>query len=126
MFVENVTLDKQLRLCRNCEEMPPTTAGNRRQALRDYLLEIARDLVSHGQVHVQRGQPLEDVIRTAPGAVLAVVSEDLAIVGRELGAGFALGLGGMLQQRLPGPAGEVVAGLGRAFASWLSTPSKKP
>lgn len=98
---------------------------DRRQALRDYLIEIAKDLVRRGVVRRANGQTLEDVVRTEPRAVLQQMTEDLVVVGTELGAGLALGLGSMLGTRIDGPAGEIVSGLGRAAANFLSGLAKK-
>lgn len=68
----------------------------RREALRNYFLAVAQDLALRGVVRRRAGQPLEDILRTEPAAVLQQVREDFAAVAVELGVSFLDGSARML------------------------------
>jgi hypothetical protein len=80
--------------------------ASRREALRNYFLAVARDLIARGTLRRQQGQTLGDILKTEPRVVLAAVSEDLAIVGADLGIGFLGGLQTMLA-RADTPAAKI-------------------
>lgn len=80
--------------------------GSRREALRNYFLAVARDLLGRGMLRRAQGQALADILKTEPRVVLAAVTEDLAVVGAELGIGF-LGGAQMMLERADHPAAKV-------------------
>jgi hypothetical protein len=75
--------------------MPQQIKASRRAILRDYLFEVARDLVMRGMVRRQRGQPLGSILRSEPRAVLREISEDFAAIGVEFLDSGARALGGI-------------------------------
>lgn len=85
----------------------------RRAALRHYMIEVVRDLVTSGAISVGRGDRLEDVLRRELGRVLVEVQADFAAVSVEVGAGLLGGLEKMLFKKigdLASRVGEVVRG----------------
>ena len=79
---------------------PPRAAlpslSSRRQALREYFIEVTRDLVARGVIRHAKGQLIDDILKTEMQVVLNEVSSDFGWVLKEMGSGLLQGVGSML------------------------------
>lgn len=98
--------------------------ANRREILKSYFVEVARDLVARGVIRRAQGQSLEAVVRAEYRVVLQHMSADLVAVGRELGVGFLQGGATMIENSGHPLAGIMSASL-KALADAIIPPKKR-
>lgn len=98
--------------------------NQRRFALRQYFIEVARDLVARGVIHRQKGQSLEDILRTEFRRVMQEVPQDFAAVGAEVTQGLLTGGAIMLSAVTHPLAGLAGAGL-QALADLIAPGKRK-
>lgn len=72
----------------------------RRAALREYFIEVTRDLIQRGVIRHAKGQSIDDILKTELSIVLNEVSSDFGWVLAEMGSGLLQGglslIGGFL------------------------------
>lgn len=85
--------------------------SNRRAALQQYFVEVARDLVSRGVVRRQHGQSLEDIALIEFARVLQEIPADCSAVLVVLGGGIIDGASAMVARAAHPLAGIMSAGL---------------
>lgn len=94
--------------------------SNRRAALHQYFVEVARDLVSRGVLRRQRGQSLEDIARVEFVRVLQEIPADCSAVLVDLSGGLIDGAGTIVAKAGHPLADLLGAGL-RALGQQLKT-----
>lgn len=79
--------------------------SKRREALREYILDVAQDLVVSGVIRQRSGQPITEVIISSGVTVLNEVRDDLLAVFKQLGVtGMSVAtelIGGFFRQFTP-------------------------
>lgn len=81
----------------------------RREALHYYLTEVVRDLVNRGEIRRRAGEPLADILKKEPDAVLRSVVADLSVVSKDIGDKLLAGLGVMVANTVASTAGSLLA-----------------
>lgn len=72
----------------------------KREALRNYFVEVVRDLVTRGVIRRAAGEPIDDIISRESVAILAEIQQDFAVVGLEVAVGLGRGLELMAQKKV--------------------------
>jgi hypothetical protein len=94
--------------------------SNKREALKFYVVEVVRDLVTRGVISRAAGEPLDRILVREAAAIMAEVQADFAAVGLEVAVGLGRGIELMVQKK----AAEWVA-VGQRMMSDFFKPGSK-
>ncbi len=94
--------------------------SNRKQALRDYFVEVIRDLIQRGAIRRQQGQSVDDILRTEAAVVFSDVRGDFAEVAAEIGVGIATSGARMVENVVKQKLDGLVSAGGKALADIFS------
>lgn len=93
---------------------------DRRQALKQYLLEVVRDLATRGVIRYQSGQSWTEILHHDLPTIVGEVRQDLMSVGLEIGVGLAGGVETIVRKKVDAITDSVVAAIAHKIKTTVS------